>query len=63
MANAGAKAKFDPCFCYGCEKRFATPDGVCKHLGHAANASCRPKMDEAHRPFTERADRIHGFRQ
>ena len=63
MANAGAKAKLDPCFCYGCERRFATPHGVVCHLGHAAFKRCIPKMAEAHRPFTERAARIHGFRQ
>ena len=63
MANAGAKAKLDPRFCYGCKKRFATTVSVCKHLGYAANKSCRSKMDKAHRPFMERADKIHGFGQ
>jgi len=61
VANAGAKAKAR--FCYGCEKRFATTVGVCKRLGYAANKSCRPKMDKAHRPFMERAAKIHGFGQ
>jgi hypothetical protein len=63
VASAGAKAKLDLLCCYGCDKKFATPLGVCKHLGYASNKSCRPKMDKDHRPFVQHAAKIHAFGQ